>query len=140
MSKNKNQHQGTKQVEITTADLLAGKYVFGNCQYTKDLGVSPTGSESKTPEYQVKTTYDLTGHGLLEFVTEVGHYDNVVKARKSCREFMFFPKTLTVKTVNGCRIQVADLPADQQVEILFKSIPVGPARDAALVAYRKALA
>ncbi len=139
--KDKNQYSGSDQIEITKADILSGKYVFGpDAQYTKMLGVSPTGTDTKTPEHEVKVTYDLAGHGLTELVTEVAHYDNSVKARKSIREFKFFPKTLTVKTVNGCRIQVADLPADQQVDILFKSIPEGPARDAALTAYRKALA
>lgn len=140
--KTKNQYkESVDQTEITKADLAGGKYVFANgCAYTKMLGVSPTGTESKTPENEVKVTYDLSGHGLLELVTEVAHYDNSVKARKSIREFKFFPKTLTVKTINGCRIQVADLPAEQQVDILFKAIPEGPARDAALAAYRKALA
>lgn len=142
MSKQKNQFKDTvDQTEITTDDLLGGKYVFASgCQYTKMLGVSPTGTDTKTPEHEVKVTYDLSAHGLLELVTEVAHYDNSVKARKSIREFKFFPKTLTVKTTNGCRIQVTDLPAEQQVEILFKSIPEGPARDAALKAYQKALA
>ena len=138
----KNQYKDTvDQVEITKSDLESGKYVFAaDCTYTKELGVSPTGTDSQTPEHKIKTTYDLSGHGLLEMITEVAHYDNSVKARKSVREFKFFPKSLTVKTVNGCRIQVEDLPAEQQVEILFKSIPEGPARDAALAAYRKALA
>ena len=139
--KNRNQYATTvEQVEISKSDLLGGKYVFAaDCEFTKKMGVSPTGSTSKTPEYQINTTVNYGGHGLLEMITEDTNYKHIVDARASTREFKFFPKDLTVKSVNGCKIQVADLPAEQQVELLFKNIPVGPARDAALKAYRTAL-
>ena len=121
--KTRNAHSNQDQVEITLDDLLSGKYVFAQgCEYTKQLGVKPTGSTADDPKSQINVTYDYSGHGLLELVTEDAYYDHSVKARASIRETNFFPKSLTVKSTNGCKIQVLDLPAEQQVDVMLKDI------------------
>ena len=129
-----------EQTEITKADLLGGKYVFAkDAQFTKQMGVSATGTTTKTPDHKINCTVNYAGHGLLEMVTEDANYKHIVDARASVREFDFYPKDLTVKSTDGCKIQVADLPTEQQIDILFKAIPAGPAREAARKAYLAAL-
>lgn len=123
-------------ITITTDDLVKGKYVFGkDVLRGKQEGVSPTGTQTKSPDSIFDVTYNFAGLTVGD-VLENSIYKLGVNFRSSVRKLNYFPDDtvkVAVPATNG-RMQMSDLPAAQQAIAIFASLPE-PQRSRAIEAF-----
>lgn len=142
-----------KQTVITQKDINDDRYIFGPDVITRhQTGVSKTRAESakakaegQGAESDFTARFHYKGSTLAQ-VQKAADYENGVKLRASLRgnnsRPAWIPPKGTIVDVfmtNGCKVQIADLPAEAQAQMLFGGIEDPDTRKKAIRAFLAAL-